>query len=197
MKKNIIILFLFCFTYPGFSSSIEVNYFGDIDRPFPKLTIIEGAEYDANLDFERKQGFELTVVIQEVQYNRIMDNIINFSNILLPLSKNYFVCTTTDKTYYFLDFENVLNILVSTVAIIDNQKVISHLTNYIHQVEILYIRFTPSVTQRCLGNAEVPGTMCVPLRQKECKLGTCEENLLTSASCWTFCQKAGNIRLRS
>jgi hypothetical protein len=129
-------ILLLCLTQLGFSSSFEVNYFGDIDSPIPKLTVIKSNEYRASLDFETKKGFELTILIQEIQYNEIMGNIISFSN-SLPLSSNYFICRTASKTCYFLNFEKMLKLLDLVISIIENQEAISYLIDYMRRIEIL------------------------------------------------------------
>jgi hypothetical protein len=149
MKNNILILVLLCLAQVGFSSSFEVNYFGDIDRPLPKLIVVNGNGYAVDMDFKRGEGFELTVVIQDTRYNKIIDNIINSSVIRVLLSPNsYFICKTAEETYYFLGLTEMLNILNFAISIIDNQEVISHLIDYMRRVEILFIRF---------GDARVPG----------------------------------------
>jgi hypothetical protein len=137
MNKTIIIFLLLIPIQFLFSSSIEINYFGDIDNPLPKLIITKSNKYGADLNFETMKGFELTILIREVQYNKIMDSIRDFSEEIIQPTNGYFVCQISNEIYYFPGFEKMLAFLNFLIMMVEDQNVITYLIDYIHRIEIL------------------------------------------------------------
>jgi hypothetical protein len=126
----------------AYSSTIEIVYWGDIDKPIPTLLIQNNdLDYDIKYEFSSGVGHRVNILVPSTVYNDILTTILNFADVLLLNTNSYFICKTFDtrERYCKVSVNKMIQIIAHLISIIEYSTIDEYLNDYIKTLD-LHIR---------------------------------------------------------
>jgi hypothetical protein len=152
MKAILYIFIMLSITSFIFPDSIEIEYFGDIDKPLPVVILSRSnTEYRADTIFRpldetnRSIPFQTVILtIPSIQYDFMKKNIIAVTENRLIHANMLIACCIsnfTDKVYYEINVEDIINIFDEARNIIHDHTVLFEMVNYVRNLQVLLKRY--------------------------------------------------------